>query len=368
MKYGMIIDCADFLPFFINAANLLKENGIEVYFLNPNWYMRFILRREELEYILYTEQSFCEKTQELDQFIIWNGTGNYEADLLLKNNRKSKFVELGYFPKTMQINSKGVNAAAEYSAMELHDFMKLTFGRNNDINTEFKLKKVKIKYFSVYSLYLILFYRLRLFGQIIQLIKNNVYKWKFKRLPLEEVDFPLYGDYILFPLQVNCDSQILHNSQYESMYDVLRRVVPLIKKSPYKLIIKEHPYEREHVDYSEFVDGEKIILLKKCDLESAIENSKFVMTVNSSVGLQSIALHKKTLVLGDCFYVNSPISLQNTEISNLLSDLEVLDRKQVNAEEIDKYINHFKKNIFEPVNFFNFGHDDIVRFCQRVMG
>ena len=51
------------------------------------------------------------------------------------------------------------------------------------------------------------------------------------------------------------------------MYEAIEKVLPILKSTGYKIIIKEHPLEVEPVDYSSFIDGEQVLLTRKANLE-----------------------------------------------------------------------------------------------------
>ena len=135
------------------------------------------------------------------------------------------------------------------------------------------------------------------------------------------------------------------------MYEAIQKVLPILKATGYKIIIKEHPLEVEPVNYSSFIDNEQIILTRKANLDELVKQSKFVVNINSSVGFQAVSKNKKVLTLGECFYNNAPsvLTLKSIKHNNLKVAMEKL---RIDKEEISKYISCFNDNIFIKGHFY----------------
>jgi capsule polysaccharide modification protein KpsS len=73
-----------------------------------------------------------------------------------------------------------------------------------------------------------------------------------------------------------------------------------------KVIVKEHPEDISRNNYKNlkkmYRDNKEIIFVKKYDINKLISNSLAVVTINSTVGIESIAKHKPVITLGDAFY------------------------------------------------------------------
>jgi len=196
--------------------------------------------------------------------------------------------------------------------------------------------------------------------------KRNLAKAKsrFEKLPAEEIDFSNFGKFIFFPLQVNSDTQIILNSKYNSMYEAIEDVLPHLTETGFKVILKEHPFEVEPVDYSAFVDNKNIFLVTKTDINKLIENSEFVVNINSSVGFQALEKYKKVLILGNSFYDNSPLSVKFIKNADLLEQLN-----NVNSTKLlkDNYLHKFKKDIFIPGHFYLLTVEMLERIRNRLV-
>ena len=366
MKIGIKVPSSDFLPFFINLANCLKSNSNEVFFLNPNWYMRRILEKNNQKIIKYEKDNFLEKVEKIDKFILWNGSFFFETKVLNKSKKDCFFIELGYFKKTLQINKKGVNAMSEIRKLSFEKFLNLKIKSKNKIE-DFKFKKnIKIKYYFLGLIYLIFFNEKSIYNQLSILFKNKYYIYKYKKIKENIFDFKSIKKYIFFPLQVNKDTQIIFNSKYKSMEQIIKLLNKNFKNSEYEIIVKEHPYEKEKTNYSKF-KYDKIKILRKLDLDKLIEKSNWVLTINSSVGLQAIKKYKKVLILGDCFYENSPLSFKVKNIEDINKIILENENYKIDKKKVDKYIKKFTDEIFVKSDFFNFEKKDISNLAKRIL-
>ena len=393
MEIAILNNAANYLDFNINLARYFNKKGIETTFLNCDLFITKQLRKFELntdnykslksskkyysedsDIIRYYERVFGinnvdkllhQKDQEynnclnffnnnhFDYVLILNGSFNVETDVCKDLGIKCFFFEHGYFPNTIQMDPAGVNSSSSYSSYDLKDFLSFNYNSNEftPLN-DFEIIKTK------YSIAERLFYRFLdkkynkfLINYITKKDNQAKAKKRFDNLTSDQLDLINMGKFIFFPLQVNSDTQIILNSPYNSMYDAIEKILPILQKTGLKIIIKEHPLEVEPVDYSRFIDNENVFLVKKYDLEELIQKSEFVVNINSSVGLQSISKYKKVLLLGKAFYENSPITI-NYHQEDDGAIYEKIKSTIVDEVIVDKYVNHFRDSIFIKGHFY----------------
>jgi capsular polysaccharide export protein len=110
--------------------------------------------------------------------------------------------------------------------------------------------------------------------------------------------------YIFVPFQVDYDTQIISHSPWvqnmEDFYWVLDRLVTSLPKT-LTIIIKEHPKSARNYDYLHYKNP-RIKFYNSEKTDTLVLNSLMVMTINSTVGLESIINNKPVLVLGNAFY------------------------------------------------------------------
>jgi capsular polysaccharide export protein len=114
----------------------------------------------------------------------------------------------------------------------------------------------------------------------------------------------LQQGYIFIPFQVDYDSQIISHSPWlknmEELFFTIEKQLPSLPEG-LKVVIKEHPkssrcYKHLHNK------NPRIIFKNSDDTDDLVKNSKMVITINSTVGLESILKDKPVLVLGNAFY------------------------------------------------------------------
>jgi capsular polysaccharide export protein len=110
--------------------------------------------------------------------------------------------------------------------------------------------------------------------------------------------------YIFVPFQVDYDTQIISHSPWvqnmEDFYRILERLVSSLPKT-LTFVIKEHPKSARNYDYLHD-ENPRIKFINSESTDTLVLNSLMVMTINSTVGLESIIKNKPVLVLGNAFY------------------------------------------------------------------
>lgn len=402
MKIAILNNAANYLYFNVNFAKYLERFNNEVVFLNTDRFISKQLRYHGLTVEMYSKtksfESYYSENSDLikylqrlynikdtkkliakknieytyshnyfndnkfDYVLILNGAFNVETDVCKELEIKTFFFEHAYFPKAIQMDSKGVNSNTSFANLTYNELLNFRY-KNNKFQplTNFQFTEIKYKMIERY------FYRLFDSSNsfIFQLLgrKRNLSKASKRFNAFENEDGVIKDDekFILFPLQVNSDTQIMLNSKYSSMYEAIDDVLPYLKKTGLKIIIKEHPMEVEPVDYTKYEDEKQVFVVKKVNLDKFIENAVFVVNVNSSVGFQAIAKYKKVVLLGNSFYENSPSSFSFKEIERE-NMLNVINDLKVDKEKIDRYINHFNKEIFLKGHFYS----PDVNFFERI--
>jgi len=128
----------------------------------------------------------------------------------------------------------------------------------------------------------------------------------------KEIVYNLRKNYFLVPLQTYNDFQIIKHSKYNSIEEFIIELLESYKESGEKdyLIIKHHPMDRGRKDYRRHIKKytKKIGIKKRIyvcfdiKLPRLIKNSKGVIVINSTTGLQSIYHNIPTICLGKSLY------------------------------------------------------------------
>lgn len=267
--------------FELKKENSLKSVKYFIFFLKSCWL--FLCDIKTIEYKSPTA------------VVVWNGLMLRRSIFVMaaKNlNIKVIFVENGLLPETTVVDGKGIN------------YMN-SVPRSAVFYKEYKEKKETLL--------------------PVKLVKRDAKEKKMKSgksLPLR---------YIFVPFQVDTDSQILLFSPW---IDSMEGLFSLIKTVAYnipdiKFIFKEHP--SSPVDYSYLhseIDCEVGFFANEYSTQELIENSIAVITINSTVGIESLLLNKKVICLGEAFYNIEGITLKaesESELKHIISNIDNID-------------------------------------------
>lgn len=247
-----------------------------------------------------------------DAVVIWNGNKlpNKTVSLAAKNMKfKVFYFENGLLPGTTSLDPHGVNYAA---AITRDPNFYLNFDPNN-------------KYPFIAP----------------ELIPRKQHK---KRAEFSSVKLPEH--YIFVPFQVPHDTQMASFSPWiksmEMLYDAVIKAVEALGDPNLKVIFKEHP--SWHVHYTALYDKSDLGIFANCnETQELIQNAKAVITVNSSVGLESLLLSKKVITVGQSCYNLDGLVLHASEQEALLQCLvDIQQGWQLDLNLRDKFFSYLK--------------------------
>lgn len=161
----------------------------------------------------------------------------------------------------------------------------------------------------------------------------------------------LESGYIFVPFQVDYDTQIISHSPWvnnmEDFYQILERLLADLPVG-LKLIIKEHPASSRCYQYLHHKNP-RIEFKNTEDTALLISNSKLVITINSTVGLESIFKEKPVLVLGKAFYAIEGLCSHVEKESDLLSKMQDLSYPIKSIK--DAFIRYLKEEYYVSGNW-----------------
>jgi capsular polysaccharide export protein len=288
-------------------------------------------------------------------------------------NIKYLVMESGLFrPNTITADFKGVNAyssiSKEISFYENLEFkeMQLKDYKSTILNTQ----KTNIKF--------ALFIMLNKVGDILHLntiVKNKSYSLlnymnlfiKQKIYKSEKETNILPNNFIFIPLQVNTDTQILVHSDFKNIQEfinIVEKTFYSLNNDTIKLVFKIHPMEIGIVDYK----FSRNSIVSNDNANELIQKSKFVITINSTVGLEAIQEYKTVMVLGNAFYkIEELVVCSNKEIFK--RDLEYLinNDKSINHSLVLKFINYLKYEYQINGDLFNYDDTTFEQISKKII-
>ncbi|XOQ51815.1 MAG: hypothetical protein ACFWT7_00310 [Succiniclasticum sp.] len=138
------------------------------------------------------------------------------------------------------------------------------------------------------------------------------------------------GQYIFFPLQVSSDTQIIVNSDI-GLIEALKRAVKLAARENKKLVIKPHPAEFDKSAQETILRlaRENGCIISVNNTFHLIEDAYKVITINSTVGLESMILGTPVIVLADPFYKNFTFEQLKKYLLRYLVNIELFSVEEI---------------------------------------
>lgn len=272
-------------------------------------------------------------TNKPDALVVWNGgTWFFRAAIQAAEEAGIQvfYAENGLLPNTVTLDPKGINYAN--SLPRTPDFYRaLTDCRNSF---------------------------------------SNVLQPRQSARSLAAKAVPVPSRYILVPLQVNTDSQILVNSPWiPDMYhllDVLRDIVPRLHDKDVTFVIREHPSCRATYDAYHESMGPRFLFANGNPMQELIDNAEAVLTINSTAGIESLLLGKKVIVAGNAFYTIPDLVLPVQSAVELETALNAVHDWQPDESLRCKFLTYLSEAYCIPGNREQVDELHISRIDQRI--
>lgn len=270
-----------------------------------------LLLRVELAWVALRVQALLGREQPLN-IAMWNGSHRYCQLLLalLPDNCQTFFFENGLLPDTTTLDSKGVNYrnSVPREAALYRDYQASNDGSD---------------------------------------IRGNLIPRKPRNTGLTPIVLP--ERYIFIPFQDDRDTQVrLFSPWISDMRELFAVGERLSHETGITVVFKEHPASRESYPELHRRTGERVLFANGNSTQELIESSQFVITLNSTVGLESILLDKPVLTLGQAFF-NIPGLVKHAD----------------SAEEVIDAANEFPQWQLEPGIRRNFLSYMTAEYCVK---
>lgn len=290
-------------------------------------------------------------------FFIWNGSSTEQiaADVFTKNQKISRlFFETANIPGKIFVDKDGVNSQSElYKNINLLNLYpechKEFCSWKNDYlikkQNEKKISQARGKYADVswksfWDVIGFLYYTHLGFSQtyimykVMRLFENVSANFVYDKYSYKDNEF------IFFPLQVSYDSQILLNSDID-ISDALDYAIQKAKKLKKDLVIKPHPQESDVWVLKKLKNLKKNeqVFIVKDNVFKIIPHAYEVITINSTVGLETMILDKPLEVLGKAIYINFSKTDLEKYIIYYLIDVDYFQDKPILVEQMKTILN-----------------------------
>ena len=294
----------------------------------PEWVWRIVQRYYERQYLRFYRRFYILLNKYQPKCIaLWNGHRLPEfaiKHLAEQLNIPVVHFENGLLPNTTTFDLKGVNDA-------------------NSLPREAK------------------FYRARTASKVStpvadrDLVIRKFHRSKRSHAKDDIFHKPLPAKFIFVPFQVKYDSQVLLNSPriktMSELYRWIEYVVHNSDDSSLKFVIKEHPSDPEK--YTELYQKNPQIIFSNRDTKELIEKSHAVVTINSSVGIEALLLHKPVIVLGEACYAIDGLSHQLGSMEELSVVVNNISSSQPDVVLIEQFLDYLGREYCVPGSWRN---------------
>ena len=296
------------------------------------------------------------KKYQFQYVFIWNGCKVVDVvckEFAKNNNIKKCFFEIANIPGKIFVDHKGTNKQSSiFEHPELLDYTNVdNKGSYNEwLNNYLKIKKGnfilpqskrKSRVVNIISSLINIFA-----NKLNVTFTNNIYITNFKKNFELKNDNSLIGcdkviknKYIFVPLQVSNDTQVLINSDV-GLYKLIDTALDNGKKDNLSVVIKPHPAEKniKILEYIREKQHKYDVVITNANTFNLIENAEYVITINSTVGLEAMICGKKVIILGDAIYSGFNKARLRNYIMDFLIDIEYFSGAPLSEEAIESIL------------------------------
>ena len=230
---------------------------------------------------------------------IWNGYTGIVANILrsycIHNKIKRAYLERGLLKDSVFIDEKGTNGSSSLSSLK-------------------KIPKLKLKY---------------KYEAIVKdkdnYIEEKIIPSRFKNKKI-----------IFIPLQVQNDTNILLYSKEINTMRQLVLITSLNMGDDYICVVRPHPEEDKDTNLNLPI-FDNLIVTTEGDLKQWILLSSIIITINSTVGLESLLEKKKVFCFGNSIYSNKALTIDTNIEKFNLKDTSLF---KLDQENIINYYNY----------------------------
>jgi len=345
----------------------------------------------------------------IDAFVVW---GMRDRERLiqkyaLRHNKKIVFLEHGYFrPFTLTVDPQGINydnvlprEAEFYNNInidkELINFLNIPITALEDKKAKQEYKNIVNKHYGS------LRYTLEKVSLKINGVKKN---WTtiarkavsyYQRMRKRQKDNVLLrwnewrakkflesgGAYFFVPFQLKNDTQTLKYSDYikdmKQFVETIGNAVSEYNKlygSNIGIIFKTHPMFRIKEPELEIGEIVKICkglshayLVERINTSQLINNSKLVVTINSTVGIEALVRKKPVVTLGKTFYNIEGITFHASTPNEIVSRLAQAMQNEVNWSLVEKFLYYIRFHYFSEIYYLSPDDHSIKQLVDRIL-
>jgi capsular polysaccharide export protein len=147
----------------------------------------------------------------------------------------------------------------------------------------------------------------------------------------------------------------------------MRELFALMKELSQKLgitfVFKEHPSSRKSYEDLKRKQNKHLIFANNYSTQELIQKASMVITINSTVGIESLLFHKKVITLGEAFYNITGIVKHIKNKNELEKALQ--EGFEIDFDLVDRFLSYLYYDYLIEGNLKAFNEQSVkMRLCQ----
>ena len=174
-------------------------------------------------------------------------------------------------------------------------------------------------------------------GQVLRFILATTPKLTFEDIDLSNTD------YIFYPCQLSSDAQLILNAELGNLEAV--RVASRLSLSKGKqLVVKFHPAETDKSELKEIIKlkEEFNFIISNQNTYEILKYSSEVVTINSTIGIEALAIGKEVTVLGNAIYKNWNSKQAIQYFETVLFNIDYFSREKIDNKVWSQIVKRFQ--------------------------
>jgi capsular polysaccharide export protein len=324
-----------------------------------------------------------------DAVIVWNGltgAGRLAVELARRRGLDTWFFENGFFPWTLQCDPRGVNfqnsvsplpgGAFDHVQIDSQRFQTfiadLRTGRSPDFAHRSETSK---RIGDGIGLALLKARRAHYLEWLPNWREHMRLRRSFRARTMARPQIrdqvPISEPYVFVPLQVSNDTQICsyspHLPDMNSLIELVHGAWCTLNRPKLRLVVKEHPAESASVDYTEtrkrYPD---IYWIRAGPTREWLARAAAVVTINSTAGVEALALGRPVVTLGKAFYNKDGIVLHCSEPAQLASRLVTALGQAPPTDRTERFIYFLRFHYLIEGSWRAWGEETVSAIARRL--
>jgi capsular polysaccharide export protein len=139
-------------------------------------------------------------------------------------------------------------------------------------------------------------------------------------------------DFVLYPMQVRTDTQVILNSNV----NVMEGLKAILLKTTLPVVLTPHPFDLGSIEEikENFKEDVGRIIISREKTFSLLPKAQKVFVINSTVGLESLILGKDVEFLGESFYGKLNDDYLGSYVQSFLVDIEFYSKESLSKDSV----------------------------------